>query len=219
MGFSLKRTVSGAVKAATVGTVNLGGGSVFRGPSLSRAAKGWGNFASGGAIKDMFGDVVDPASPEAAELKRIKLAAGRGEGKVLEHYKRRSKDSDKIAKGDIEREDRGLAKQQKSAEEGATQSVRGAGMQNTSQGLLAESGTSKGASEARLLNKASFERRKDDIAKEYGNMARQTLNTTDIGTKFHATTKDSFGKSLLRGGVTSFTGGLAKGLGQKAGGS
>lgn len=211
MGFSLKKAIGGGVIGAAAGQFLGGGvGSVIGGAiGLKKGGK-------------LFGSNITPADPEASELRKIKLNAARGEAEALKKFRERmDADTSGIVQGRIEREDVGLAAAQRDAERGTQAQIAQRGLGRSSIGLNALANIQRQSAEQRAQNRATFSERLDRENKgrlvDFRNVASGTLANQNVPIRFRETKEDSFGKSLLKGAVTSAVGGGASAFGKRMG--
>lgn len=203
--FSLKNTISGAVIGSIAGP--------------SGALLGGGVGAAGG-LDNLFGDKTDPADAEAAILKRIKLNAALAEERGLKGFEDRLNEPvDQIIRRRISEENKGLRAQGQDQQRMVDAKVAQRGLQNSSIGFNAKRLAGNEAQEKMTNNMSSFAERLDEERlkrlTEFRNAAGATLANQDVGIKFQPTTREGFGKTLLK----SAAGSLGPGIGMAVGGA
>lgn len=212
MGFSLKKVIQRGV----VDPIKYGAKGDFS-TAISHGMDPLG--LSGGSF---FGDKVTPESPEAAELRQIKLEAARGERDVLGKFRERmDEDVAGLIKGDIEREDVAAAAAEEDAMRQARDRVRQQGLQRSSIGQNVQANIQRESARQRALNRATGTRRADQEKERrlttFRNVAAGTLANQNVPIRFEPVKEESFFKQLLRSGVQAGAQGGAQALGRSFG--
>jgi len=166
-----------------------------------------------------FKDKTLKADLGAADLKKIKMDAAKGEGEVFQRFARRNQRVDDRVKEDIGRDDKTLVQAEKDAnmKMADRRKQRGSAGGATSIYSSASRNLGRDTAEKREFNRGSFGKRKDAMMDEFGAVSRSTLSGTNVGMRFNDVKQDSFAKSLFKGSATAAVGGFASSYGQAMG--